>query len=131
MEVQQPIIKRIEDIFATPSGCEWDQEGEGILMPAVQTLIVLYGQIGGTIPDALTVRRWKTTYLNVFDKTFHTSGADSKFTNQRRTIIEETFDKLEKLARGTGGEFQNRMGEIQKAAEAKASERKAERKRKK
>jgi hypothetical protein len=99
MEVQSPLVKRIEEILANPTLCEWDEDGEAVLMPAVHVLILLHEKLGGTPVEETDVIRWKKTYLEVFDKTFHTAGGSSDFMAERRAVISSTFDKLQIILR--------------------------------
>jgi len=93
-EILTPLIKRIEGIIKCPVACEWDEEGEGKLMPAVELLALLLETYGRRMIDQPTVDRWKATYLGVFDKTFHTADATPEFNAERRDVIVKTFDRL-------------------------------------
>ncbi|HYG77130.1 MAG TPA: hypothetical protein VEK08_19150 [Planctomycetota bacterium] len=93
------MAQRIEAILADPVACEWDEDGEAVLMPAVEVLTILARRLGFSASGVTseTVQRWKQKYLKVFDATFHTANGSEEFNAERRKVIVDTFEELEKL----------------------------------
>jgi hypothetical protein len=98
-QFQQPLVKRIESIIADPKKIELDELGEDILMPSVELLALLYETYGGTFPEAATVRRWRDVYLAGYDRYIDSLLPAPGYKEERRRVIQQTFDRLEKAVR--------------------------------
>src|SRR5262249_31322174 len=87
-EVEEELVRRIEDILADEDRCALDEDGEGVLMPTLEMLSVLHEQCHLGLPERETVQRWKAQYLAVFDDQI--DGLDPKpgYKEARRAIIE-------------------------------------------
>ena len=96
-DLQRGLIERIETVLADSVAIELDEQGEDVFMPAVEILTRLFESYGGVIPQTSVVYRWRDTYLRVFDA-YILKLAGSEYAQRRRKIIEETFQRLEKLA---------------------------------
>jgi hypothetical protein len=79
--------------------------GEDVLVPAIQIWSALHEKCGGHTPQPEQVKKWKEAYLPVYDKHMP-ELADETFVAERRKVIVDTFEKLEKQA----VEFWNSVG---------------------
>jgi hypothetical protein len=73
-------------------------DGEDVLVPALQIWSVLHERCGGHLPEPEKIRQWRDAYLPVYDRQMP-ELADEAFTAERRKIIQETFDRIEKQSR--------------------------------
>jgi hypothetical protein len=95
--------QEIEDCFG-PDGVTL-QVGEDVLVPALQIWSGLHETCGGHTPQVEQLKKWKETYLPVYDQHMP-ELADEAFVAGRRKKIVETFEKLEKQS----AEFWNSVG---------------------
>jgi len=72
------------------------EDGESILMPAVEVLALLCERYDAAPPRLATVRGWHEKYLAAFDAA--KLKASPAFKTARRKVIENTFRWLEGLA---------------------------------
>jgi hypothetical protein len=90
-------ISIIEDIFGNEGRFLLDEDAEGMLMPAVEILAVLCEHCHGVLPEHLDVAAWKARYLAMYDDQIDGLEPQGDFKQQRRAVIEATFDKLVRI----------------------------------
>lgn len=73
--------------------------GEQEFMPLVQILAVLCEHCGAQPPEPEVVAKWRSSYLTVFDEQAGDCFDEKSFVKQRRKVVEETFKKLDDLAK--------------------------------
>lgn len=93
-EMQQ----KVDDILADEDRRARDEEGEGVLMPTIVVMSLLYEHCTAPAPDLEKVRSWKKRYLAVYDEDMEDYDLTPGFKEERRQVIEETFAKLEAQA---------------------------------
>jgi uncharacterized Zn-finger protein len=98
-EVVAQLVERIEGCFASETGAHLDQQGETVLMPAVDIIAALCEHCHAVPPPLPHIQRWHTTYLQHYDAQIDTFNPDPEFKVARRQVIEATFRALEQHAR--------------------------------
>ena len=88
------IEKNIEDIFSSGTAADPEECGESELVPGIVIISLLCEHCNGVPPEVDKVKQWRGRYLLRFDKQMPELGASNDFINERRKIIEETFDIL-------------------------------------
>ena len=95
-EVQSPLLAHVERIIDDPSAIELDEEGESVLMPCIDLLATLAETYGGDFASPEVVRQWRDTYLAVYDGYIDKLSPKPAYKAERRRVIEQTFDRLER-----------------------------------
>ncbi len=85
----------IQGIFADEQRFRLDEDAEGMLTPSIEILQLLCEHAGGVLPQKLDVAAWKTHYLAMYDDQIDDLEPQGDFKQQRRAVIEATFDKLQ------------------------------------
>lgn len=74
--------------------------GEPMLMPTVDMIVTLCEHYHSSPRlEVEKVNYWKELYLRVYDETVDTFGPKAEWKINRRKVIEDTFNKLEALAK--------------------------------
>ncbi len=68
-------------------------------MPSVELLALLYETYGGTLPEVAIVRGWREKYIAGYDSYIDRLSPSPGYKEERRRVIEQTFDRLERLAK--------------------------------
>jgi len=97
-EVADGLEDRIEECFADEESSALDEDGETVLMASVAILSVLCEHCKAPPPKPDIVARWKQRYLDIFDEELHSLETVQGYTEERRAVIEETFNKLQARA---------------------------------
>jgi hypothetical protein len=84
----------IEAIFADEQRFRLDEDAEAMLMPSIEILSLLCDHCGGVLPEDLDVAAWKARYLKIYDEHIDHLEPQGNYKQQRRAVIEATFDKL-------------------------------------
>ena len=87
-------ITLINEIFADEDRFRLDEDAESELMPSVEILIVLCEHCAGILPKGLDVAAWKQRYLEMYDAQIDGLAPVPGHKEERRTVIEHTFDRL-------------------------------------
>jgi hypothetical protein len=87
-------ISVIEAIFGDEQRFLLDEDAEGMLMPSVEILSLLCARCHGVLPKDLDVAAWKSRYLEMYDHQIDGLEPDAEYKQQRRAVIEATFEKL-------------------------------------
>ena|SRR5579872_5759533 len=93
-EVTGAIEARIEACLADEDASALDEDGEGVLMPSVALLSVLHEHCKAGPPKPEAVLRWKRQYLAIFDDQIDDLDPVPGYKEERRAVIEGTFDRL-------------------------------------
>lgn len=88
------LVGTINEVLADKTRIRPHDDGEGMLMPAVEVLALLCERYDAAPPHKPTIKQWRDKYLAAFDAGF--SNAQRK--PARRRFIEQTFRWLEGLA---------------------------------
>jgi hypothetical protein len=73
---------------------------EACVMPTVEVIIVVAERLEPDyLPSPETVERWRSQYLDLFDREARRWGAIPGHEAERRAVIEATFSRLLDLAR--------------------------------
>ena len=73
--------------------------GEQEFMPLIQILTVLCEHCSAQPPEPEVVAKWRSAYLTVFDQQAGDCYDEKSFVKARRKAIDETFKKLDELAK--------------------------------
>jgi hypothetical protein len=76
-----------------------DEDAEAELMPSVEILILLCERCNGVLPEGLDIGAWKQRYLAMYDDQSDRLEPVAGFKEERRAVIEKTFDRLLKWQR--------------------------------
>jgi hypothetical protein len=87
-------ITLINEIFADEDRFRLDEDAEGELMPSVEILILLCERCAGILPKGLDVTAWKQRYLEMYDAQIDGLAPVPGHKEERRAVIERTFDRL-------------------------------------
>ena len=95
MEQIDRYITLINEIFADEEyRFLLDEDAEGELMPSVEILILLCEHCNGVLPEDLDVAAWKQRYLAMYDVQINGLDPVPGHKEERRAVIESTFDRL-------------------------------------
>ncbi len=97
-ELTNQLVGRIEQCFAE-GRANLDEDGEDVIVPSVQILSILHEHCDAAPPEVEMVSTWKQRYLLIYDEQIDALDPQPGYKVERRRIIEETFDTLEKQAR--------------------------------
>ncbi|BDI28223.1 hypothetical protein CCAX7_002740 [Capsulimonas corticalis] len=89
---------KIEDILTDEDRSALDEEGEGVLVPSVAILSALHETVQAPTPEPAVVARWRAQYLAIYDGQIDDLDPDDGYKDERRQVIQSTFDKLETQA---------------------------------
>jgi hypothetical protein len=92
------LLANIREVVADDDRLDPDEDGESLLMPAVELLALLCERYDAEPPRAATVRQWHAKYLAAFDAGAPALGMSPEFAAARRRVIDQTFRWLESLA---------------------------------
>jgi hypothetical protein len=97
-------VQEVEYAAAEPSRMETD-EYHGDIMPCLVALISALHDLTGTaaIPEPAVVARWKSRYMAVWERYIDWLAPVRGFQEERRSVLLETFDKLERQSREVHG----------------------------
>jgi hypothetical protein len=87
-------IAIINEVFAVEYRFRLDEDAEGELIPSVEILIFLCEHCGGILPSGLDVAAWKQRYLAMYDAQISGLAPVGGYKEERRALIESTFDRL-------------------------------------
>lgn len=91
------LVQEVEQAMAgDPAELEAD-EYWGVAVPCNLELLHLLATrnwVGVTLPGAATVESWKATYLAAWDASIDGLEPVAGFKEQRRAVLERTFDRL-------------------------------------
>src|SRR5262245_36285860 len=87
-------IALINEVFAVAYRFRLDEEADGELIPSVEILILLCEHCGGVLPSWLDVAAWKQRYLAMYDAQISGLAPVGGYGDERRAVIESTFDRL-------------------------------------
>jgi hypothetical protein len=88
-------IALINEIFADEEyRFRLDEDAEAELIPSVEILILLCEQCSGVLPEGLDIGAWKRRYLAMYDDQIDGLEPVTGFKEERRAVIEKTFDRL-------------------------------------
>lgn len=90
----------IEAIFDDEQRFRLDEAAEGMLMPCVVLLLLLCEHCEAVLPEELDIAAWKARYLEMYDDQIDGLEPQGDFKQQRRAVIEATFDKLQREHKG-------------------------------
>ena len=100
-EFSRELADKIEQFFAGDEDeCDFEEEGEGVIIPTVEILAVICEECSGLPPAPDVVAGWKTKYLRIYDENIDYLSPTPEQKSGRRKVIEETFDRLGKEAQG-------------------------------
>ena len=97
-ELTTQLVEKIELYFAK-GATSLVEDGEAVIMPSVQILSILREHCEAAPPEVEVVNTWKQRYLLIYDEQIDALDPQPGYKAERRKIIEETFDTLEKQAR--------------------------------
>jgi|SRR6185369_10317077 len=86
------LVEKINECFEAGAGL--DEEGESELMPTVELLVILAEQCPAAPPKPEEVKTWKKRYLKTYDSEIDDLDPQEGFKEERRAVIEQTFDRL-------------------------------------
>jgi hypothetical protein len=111
-EVCGPLLKQIEEAFDNSTMLEPDEDGP-LVMANLEIIACLSEHLGcyarGELQDFLypcvmpppkTIADWKRRFLEVWDACIDGLAPDPDYKRQRREVILETFQRVERLAAG-------------------------------
>jgi Domain of unknown function (DUF4259) len=88
-------VALINEIFADEEyRFRLDEDAEAELMPSVEILILLCEHCSGVLPEGLDISAWKQRYLEMYDAQADGLAPVPGFKEERRAVIEKTFDRL-------------------------------------
>lgn len=110
-EVCGPLLDQIKAAMEDPEAIEPGEYDSDIVVANLEIIACLTEHLGryerGPIQDILypcvlpaaeTIAGWKKTYLAVWDESIDGLAPDPDYKKQRREVIIDTFDRVERLA---------------------------------
>jgi hypothetical protein len=97
------LLANIREVVADDDRLDPDEDGESLLMPAVELMALLCERYNAEPPRAAMVRQWHTKYLAAFDAGIDEMEVTEEFKAARRKVIDNTFRWLEGLAESYHG----------------------------
>jgi hypothetical protein len=98
-DLSKGLIARVNECFADEDQSSLDLGGESILVPNVEILTLLCEHYSGVPPDESLVAQWRERYLRIYDEQIDDLEPRGDFKDQRRAVIEQTFERLARVAR--------------------------------
>lgn len=70
----------------------------------LELLLVLdrQGWVGVTLPPPEVIRSWQKTFLTVWERTIDGLGPKPAYKDERRAVLNETFERLAEASAGAG-----------------------------
>lgn len=93
-ETIDAFVARIEECLEDEERSRLDEDGESVIVSTVAILSVLYEHCRAPAPEPDVVEQWKEQYLAIFDDQIDGLDPAEGYKEERREVIEETFDKL-------------------------------------
>ena len=101
----------IERIFADSQRFRLDEDAEDELMPRIDILVLLTAHCYGVLDKTPgEVAAWRARYLEMYDDQIDEMAPTEEHKQQRRAVIEATFDELIRLRRKQEQYVQERWG---------------------
>lgn len=101
-DVTLQLVKNIEDAVAlhNQNNLDLDEHFDGLVMPSIDVLVTLctHYQVSPMV-DETKIREWKSLFMSYYDVTIDQYGAKEPYKQNRRKVIDDTFDKLADLSR--------------------------------
>lgn len=99
-ELKMQLIRNVEEAISHNMDIDLDEQFDGLVMPSVDVLITICEQYEvSPMLDTTKVTQWKKFFLSYYNTTIDQYGAKEPYKQNRRKVIEQTFDKLEALSR--------------------------------
>lgn len=98
-ETMESFIERVEKCFSQAGCVALDEDGESVIMPTMELMAILAEECGAAPPQPAVVNTWREKYLQAFDQQIDELEPLTAYKNERRRVIEQTFDRLETQAR--------------------------------
>jgi hypothetical protein len=98
-DLVEGLIAKVNECFADEDLSSLDLGGETILIPSVEILTLLCEHYIVTPPDQSLVAQWHDRYLRIYDEQIDDLEPRGDFKEQRRAVIEQTFERLARVAR--------------------------------
>jgi len=95
--VIEEFANRIENILEEGEA-NLDERGEEELVPNIAIISALCRELGASAPERESITEWKEKYLQIFDEQIEDFEPEEGYAEERRRVIEETFDELLELA---------------------------------
>lgn len=92
------LLANIREVVADDDRLDPDEDGECLLMPAVELMALLCERYNAEPPRVAMVKQWHTKYLAAFDAGIDGMDVTEEFKTARRKVIEHTFRWLEGLS---------------------------------
>lgn len=92
------LLATIREVTSDDDRLAPEEDGESLLMPAVDVLALLCERYNAEPPRPATVRQWHAKYLAAYNASIGEMGVTPEFEAARRKVIENTFRWLEGLA---------------------------------
>jgi hypothetical protein len=74
-----------------------DMVGDDLVIPNIDICITLTEKYNATYIDTAQAKRWRETYMKAFDA--GSTIYSKRFEAERRQVVIETFDRLDRVAR--------------------------------
>jgi hypothetical protein len=92
------LLANVREVISDEDRLAPDEDGESLLMPAVEVLALLCERYNAEPPRPATVRQWHAKYLSAFDAGTDDMEIAPEQVAARRKVIDNTFRWLEGLA---------------------------------
>jgi hypothetical protein len=92
------LVATIREVVGDDERIQPDEDGESLLMPAVEMLALLCERYDAQPPRPTTIKQWHEKYLAAFDVGFDDMKPPANLKVARRKVIEKTFRWLESLS---------------------------------
>ena len=93
-EIQEALVKRMEQIIANPSLAEPDEPTSAEVMVAVEIAAMLCEQFNAVPPEPDFIELCRDTYLQVWDGYIDKLAPNPDYKTERRETIGASFEKL-------------------------------------
>jgi hypothetical protein len=90
---------QIDECLEDPERRALDEQGEAVIPTTAQILSVLVENFNTVPPKPKSVVRWRKGYLAVFDDEIDGLAPTGNYKEERRAVIEQTFQRLEEQSR--------------------------------
>ncbi len=94
------LITEVDDAIANPTDIEPD-EYWGVAVPCNVELLCLIneqGYVGSITPELEKVQHWRSEFMAVWDAKIDGLNPKSNYKDLRRKVLNDTFDRLARLA---------------------------------
>jgi hypothetical protein len=103
-ELIEDLVEQIEDIFDDEDRFSLDDDAECILMPCVELVALLCERYDARPPKPKKIQKWHKKYLKMYDAQIDDLEPPDGYKEERRGVIDKTFNWLESVARTYHGE---------------------------